>query len=96
MSLVDGRLAVSRLPNAADILLSVAAMRVLFPELPLLSLISFAHLSICRFLLVHSLVLLALEPSFLQRTSTLSFDPALSSGDRPSREFAHLVVHAQS
>ena len=28
---------------------------VLFPELPLLSLISFAHLSICRVLLVRSL-----------------------------------------
>ena len=26
---------------------------------------------------------------------TLLFDPALSSGDRPSHEFAHLVVHPQ-
>ena len=35
---------------------------------------------------------LALEPLFLEYTSTLSFDPALSSGDWPSHEFAHLVV----
>ena len=54
MSLVDGRLAVSRLPNAADIPLSVAATCTV-PRVALLYLIGFAHLSICRVLLVYSL-----------------------------------------
>ena len=37
-----------------------------------------------------------MEPSFLQHTAKLSFDPAVSSGDQPSCEFAHLVVKSQS
>ena len=40
--------------------------------------------------------LISIGAFFLQHTSTLSFDPALSSGDRPSHEFACLVVRAQS
>ena len=44
---------------------------------------------------MHSFGLLALESLFLHHTSILSFDPALSSGDQPSRDFAHLVFRAQ-
>ena len=47
-------------------------------------------------ILKHTRMCLVLELSFLQHASTLSFDPALSSGDWLSREFARLVVWAQS
>ena len=80
MSLVDGHLALSRLPNASDILLSVATI----------SMWSHATLAMLYWLwLLASLPgsdgfspdSLVLEPFFLQHTSELSFDPALSSGD---------------
>ena len=39
---------------------------------------------------------LVFEPSFLQRISDLTFDPALASGDRSAREFARIVAREES
>lgn len=95
MSLVDGRLVVSRLPNASDMPLSVATASrstsratAALPHWPC----SLEHMSGVGHGSLGSLVL---EPSFLVRVSTLSFDPELSaSTDRASREFARIVTRA--
>ena len=54
LSLVDGRLVVSRLPNTADILLLAAATHTVPRVAPVVP-YWLAHLSICRILLVCSL-----------------------------------------
>ena len=90
ISLVDGRLAVSRLPNACSMPLSVATTGMwgcVIPVMPCWSCLLAISLDFCGILLVF----LLLEPSFSQHTSELSFDAALVSGDQPSWEAVCLV-----
>ena len=95
MSLGDGQLAALRLPNAYDMPLAVVAVGILGFATPV------APYWLCSLMTLLGssgalLVSLLLEPSFLQQTSELSFDPLHISSNQPSHEFACLVLRVQS
>ena len=94
-SLVDKFLAISRLPYASEMPLSVAAAGLLGFATPvvlnlLCSLTNFPGFS---GMLLASLVF---KPFFLQHTSEVPFDPVFASGNQPFHKSANLLMRVLS